>query len=339
MADARATPTAPGNRASRGATIADGINRALDEALTEDPRVMLIGEDIGVLGGVFRITDGLQAKHGADRVVDSPLAEAGLVGTAIGLALAGWRPVVEIQFDGFVFPALNQVCTHLARMPQRMDEPGLMPVVIRVPCGGRIRATELHSESPEAYFAHTPDLRVVAASTPDTARGLLKAAIRSQDPVVFLEPKRLYRRERVGLEDEVSDVSLDRARVLREGDDAMIVTYGPLVDVALSAHDRLAEAGRSVAVLDLVTLAPLDEMTLFDLARRSGRVVVASEGIARCSVSSHVVSRLATECFSQLRAAPRLVTAPDHPYPRADQEDAYLPSVQDVVNAVTEVMR
>jgi 2-oxoisovalerate dehydrogenase E1 component beta subunit len=320
-----------------GRTLADGINAALDEALTGDPSVILMGEDIGVLGGVFRITAGLRDRHGADRVIDSPLAEAGLVGTAIGLALNGWRPVVEIQFDGFVFPALNQICTHLARMPQRMGEPGMLPVVVRFPCGGRIRATELHSESPEAYFAHTPDLRVVAASTPDTVRALLGAAIASDDPVIFLEPKRLYRRGRVEPGDEIDDVALDRARLLRDGADALIVTYGPMTDIALAAGDQLAGRGIEVAVLDLVSLAPLDEAAILEHAARSGRVVVAGEGIARCSVSSHIVSLLATRCFGELRAAPRLLTAPDHPYPRADEEEDYLPGVADLVGAIEEL--
>jgi pyruvate dehydrogenase E1 component beta subunit len=338
MSEARPAPAASRHTGRRGNTLADGIKLALDQALAEDPSVMLVGEDIGMLGGVFRITDGLQAKYGADRVVDSPLAEAGLVGTAIGLALNGYRPVLEIQFDGFVFPALNQICTHLARMPQRMEEAGIVPVVVRFPSGGRIRATELHSESPEAYFAHTPDLRVVAASTPDTVRGLLLAAIRSDDPVIFLEPKRLYRRGRSEAADEIDDVSLERARLLRDGDDALIVTYGPMTDIAVAAHETVAERGIGAAVLDLVTLAPLDEETLFEQAARSGRVVVVSEGIRRCSVSSHVVSRLATTQFDALKAAPRLIAAADHPYPGADDEEAYLPGLEDIVAAVEEVM-
>lgn len=329
--------TATSTRARSGATLADGIQRALDEALAEDPRTLIVGEDVGRLGGVFRITAGLHDKYGGDRVIDSPLAEAGLVGTGIGLALNGFRPIIEIQFDGFVFPALNQICTHLARMPLRVKDPDLLPVTIRFPMGGRIRASELHSESPETYFAHSPDLRVVAASTPDTVRALLLAAIRSDEPFVFLEPKRLYRRYRVAPEDEVAEVDPGRARLLRDGGDALLVVYGPMVDIGLQAAEAAAEHGIEVAVLDLVSLAPLDEATLLEQAARSGRVVVASESIRRCSISSEVVSLLATEGFGALKAAPRLLTAPNRPYPPAHEEDAHLPSLDAIVNAIQEV--
>jgi len=329
--------TQAATRSRTGSTMADGIQRALDQALHEDPRALVMGEDVGRLGGVFRITAGLYDKYGADRVIDSPLAEAGLVGTGIGLALNGFRPIIEIQFDGFIFPALNQICTHVARMPLRMHDRALLPMTIRLPTGGRIRASELHSESPETYFAHSPDLRVVSASTPDTARALLLAAIRSDEPFVFLEPKRLYRRYRVEPEDEVAEVDPGRARLLRDGGDALLVVYGPMVDIALQAADTMADEGVQVAVLDLVSLAPIDTRTLLEQAARSGRVVVAAESIRRCSISSEVVSLLAVEGFGSLKCAPRLLTSPNRPYPPAHEEDEHLPSVQDITNALREV--
>jgi 2-oxoisovalerate dehydrogenase E1 component beta subunit len=323
----------------RGATMADGIHAALDAALAEDPTVMLVGEDIGRLGGVFRLTDGLQARYGTDRVVDSPLAEAGLVGTGVGLALNGFRPVIEIQFDGFIFPALNQICTHVARFPRRIGEPGAMPMTIRLPVGGRIRATELHSESPETYFAHTPDLRVVAASTPDTAQALLTAAIRADEPYIFLEPKRMYRRGRVEPEDVVTDVDPSKARLVREGGDLLLISYGPMLDVVLAAADDLADEGIEARVLDLVSLAPLDFETILSHAAELGRIVVVGEGIRRCSIASEVVATIASEGFKSLRAAPAIVTAPNRPYPPAQVEDEYLPSRDDVAQAAREVTR
>lgn len=335
-----ATTNAKRPRSRSGLTIADGLQTALDTALTEDPTTMIMGEDVGVLGGVFRITSGLRDKHGADRVVDTPLAEAGLVGTGVGLALNGMRPIIEIQFDGFIFPALNQICTHVARMGMRMSDPSIMPMTIRMPVGGRIRASELHSESPETYFAHTPDLRVIAASTPDTAGALLLEAIRSDEPCIFLEPKRLYRRDRVEPEHVVTDVDISKARRTREGDDALVISYGPMLDIATAAAEQLSERdGIEVGVLDLVSLAPLDQDTILTEAARSGRVVVAGEGIRRCSISSEVVSLLATEGFGALKAAPRLVTAPNRPCPPAHAEDEFLPHTADVVSALEEVLR
>jgi pyruvate dehydrogenase E1 component beta subunit len=319
--------------------MADAIRGALDQSLASDRKTIVMGEDVGRLGGVFRITDGLQVTYGPERVIDTPLAEAGLVGTAVGLALNGFRPIVEIQFDGFIFPALNQICTHVARMAIRTGESSVMPITIRVPVGGRFRATELHSESPETYFAYTPDLRVVAASTTDTAGALLRAAVASDQPYVFLEPKRLYRRGRVQPDDEVAAVDLTRARRLREGGDMLLVSYGPMIDFALAAADALAGEGIAASVLDLVTLAPLDTETILECAAESGRVVVAGEGIRRCSIASEVVSLLATDSFGALRTAPRIVSAPNKPYPSAQGEDGYLPSLDDVLQACREVVK
>jgi 2-oxoisovalerate dehydrogenase E1 component beta subunit len=332
------TTEAPRRRRT-GFTMAEAIGRALDQALADDDRTMIIGEDVGRLGGVFRLTAGLQEKYGAERVVDSPLAEAGLVGTAVGLALNGMRPVVEIQFDGFIFPALNQICTHVARLPLRMSDEGIVPMTIRMPVGGRIRASELHSESPETYFAHTPDLHVVACSIPETAKALVLAAIRADEPYIVLEPKRLYRRGRVEPENEIADVDPTRARLLSEGTDALLVSYGPLIDVALAAAEEVErEDGVSIGVLDLVSLAPLDHDTILAEATRSGRVVVAGEGIRRCSITSEVISLLATEAFGVLQAAPRAVTAPNRPYPPAHQEDEFLPHAHHITAALREVL-
>jgi pyruvate dehydrogenase E1 component beta subunit len=333
------TATPPRRTTRTGFTMADALHRALDDALTEDPTAMIIGEDVGLLGGVFRLTDGLQAKHGAERVVDSPLAEAGLVGTGVGLALNGMRPIIEIQFDGFIFPALNQINTHVARIPARLNDKNAMPMTIRMPVGGRIRATELHSESPETFFAHSPDLNVLAASTPDTARALLLAAIRSDEPYIFLEPKRLYRRGRIEPEAEIAEVDPTKARLLRDGGDALLIVYGPMVDIALQAAEALAAENIQVAVLDLVSLAPLDEATVLEQAARSGRVVMAAESIRRCSIASDVVALIATEGFASLKTAPRQLNSPNRPYPPAHEEDQHLPGVEDIITALREVLK
>jgi pyruvate/2-oxoglutarate/acetoin dehydrogenase E1 component len=323
----------PKRKPRPGFTMADAINKAMDEALGEDPTTMLIGEDVGRLGGVFRLSVGLQDKYGAERVVDTPLAEAGFSGAAVGLALNGMRPIVEIQFDGFIYPALNEIFTQVAKIPQRIDDPAAMPVTFRIPCGGRIRSPELHSESPEAYFAHTPDLHVVAAGDPRNARALLLAAIRSDEPYIYMESKRLYRRERIEPEDEVAELDPTKVRQIAEGEDLVIFTYGPMIDFAKAAAQELAEEGIGAAVVDLVSLAPLDEEGILEAAGRSGRVMVAAESIERCSVAASVIALLATKGFDSLRAAPRMVLAPNRPYPPARQEDDYLPSRDEVVAA------
>jgi 2-oxoisovalerate dehydrogenase E1 component beta subunit len=319
-------------------TLAQALNDGLREALATDDQVLLMGEDIGKLGGVFRITDGLYADFGADRVIDTPLAEAGMVGVAVGMALAGLKPVLEIQFDGFIFPALNQICCHVARMARRVAEPDAMSIVIRVPVGGRIRATELHAESPEAYFAHTPELRVVAASDPRTAGSLLLAAIRDSRPYIFLEPKRLYHRQRVARQDVIPDAALDRARIVKQGRDVLLVAYGPSMDIALGAAAEM-QPEVNVTVLDLVSLAPLDIAAVVSaVTANQGRLVVVTESIRRCSVASDLVSRIATDHFGALSAAPVVLSAPDEPYPAAIFEDDYIPSVAKVVQAVRSVV-
>lgn len=324
--------------ADRGVALADVLNGALDEILARDATALIIGEDVGTVGGVFRITQGLQRKHGNDRVMDAPLGEAGIVGTAIGLALNGFRPIVEIQFDGFLYPALNEICCHVAKYAARLDYSESLPLVIRLPVGGRIGAAEFHSESPEAYLAHTPDLRVVAASTPDTAAGLLSSAHADDAPYVFLEPKRLYRRTRIPATDQVGDVDPTRARVLRRGKDATLVTYGPCVPDALEASERLASEGVDVGVLDLVSLAPIDEATLLEEVATSGRVVAVAEAVQRCSVASEVVAIVAAQGFDVLRAPPRIVSAPNAPPPPPVREAAYFPNTDSVIPAVREAI-
>lgn len=322
-----------------GFNLGDAITNALDDALTEDPRTIVFGEDVGQLGGVFRITRGLQQRHGPDRVFDTPLGEAGIAGVAVGMALNGLRPVIEIQFDGFILPALNQLFGHLAKFPARIAEPGAMPVVVRVPVGGRIRAAEFHSESPEAYFCHTPDLRVIAASTAETARSLLLAAIRSDEPCIFLEPKRLYRRGRVAPETELADVDFSRARTLRDGEDVLLIAWGPSVPLAIEAAEALAAEGKEACVLDLVSLAPLDEVAIVEAAARIGRAVIVSEEIQRCSLASEVAALVACGAFADLRAPVRIVAAPNRPIPAASREHSYFPSLDDVLAAVKETSR
>jgi pyruvate dehydrogenase E1 component beta subunit len=331
---ARRAPSA----AARGFNLGDAITRGLDQSLAEDERVMLFGEDVGKLGGVFRISRGLQDKYGEDRVFDTPLSEAGIVGMSVGLALNGFRPIVEIQFDGFMFPAMNQICTHVARYPFRVGEPDALPLVIRIPVGGRFGGIELHSENPEAYFCHTPDLRVVAASQIETAQALLVAATRLAEPVIFLEPKRLYRRGRASEASRITDVALDKARMIREGGDVLIVTYGPSVPFALDAADAAEQQfGVSVGVLDLVSLAPIDEAAVLAAAAATGRVLVLTESIRRCSVASEVTALISTEVFSELKRPVRVLSSPNAPTPLAIDEDAYFPSPNEILTAVKEL--
>ncbi len=319
-----------------GVNLGDAITKGLDDALAEDPRTVVFGEDVGKLGGVFRITRGLQERYGSDRVFDTPLGEAGIAGVAVGMALNGFRPIIEIQFDGFIYPALNQLFGHVAKFPARISEQGAMPIVVRIPFGGRIRGAEFHSESPEAYFCHTPDLRVVAASNAETARSLLLSAIRSDEPYIFLEPKRLYRRGRISSDMEVNGIDPTQARVVREGDDVLLIAWGPSVALALEAAAKLEAEGTQACVLDLVSLAPLDESAILAAAKRLRRVVIVSEEIQRCSLASEVAARVATGAFSALQSPVRVVAAPNRPIPAASREQAYFPSCDDVVSAVWE---
>lgn len=313
-------------------TLGRAIGRALGDALAEDPAVVLMGEDIGRLGGVFRVTDGLQERFGADRVIDSPLAESAIVGTAVGMAYRGARPVVEIQFDGFVFPALDQIVTQVARLHYRTRGRVRMPLTIRLPYGGGIGSVEHHGESPEAYFAHTPGLRVVTASSPQEAYSTLRAAIASDDPVLFLEPKARYWTQGA-VDDEITS-DLESARLLTRGRDVTLAVYGPLVQTALDAATAAVDEGIEIEVLDLRSISPLDVDTVVESVERTGRLVVAHEAPAEASVASELITSVVERAFPALEAAPERVTGYDTPYPPSAIESHYLPGLDRILDAV-----
>jgi 2-oxoisovalerate dehydrogenase E1 component beta subunit len=313
-------------------TLGAAINAGLRKAMAEDDRVLILGEDVGVLGGVFRVTDGLHAEFGADRVVDTPLAESGIVGTAIGLALRGYRPVCEIQFDGFVYPAFDQIVSQLAKMRARSGGLLELPVVIRIPVGGGIGAVEHHSESNEAYFAHTAGLRVVSCSNPDDAFHMIQQAVHSDDPVIFYEPKRRYW-DKGEVADEPSR-GLHQAAVLRTGTDCVLAAHGPTVATARAAAAAAAEDGYSVAVVDLRSISPLDLSTLRDVVRTTGRLVVVHEASTFFGLGAEVAAAITEQCFFDLQAPVLRVGAYNMPYPPARVEDLFLPDVDRVLDAI-----
>jgi 2-oxoisovalerate dehydrogenase E1 component beta subunit len=317
--------------------IAKAINAGLRQAMARDPKVLLFGEDIAELGGVFRVTEGILNQFGPKRIMNSPIAESGIVGTAIGLAMRGYRPVVEIQFDGFIFPAFDQITTQLAKMQNRSEGFHQMPVVIRVPFGGGIGAVEHHSESPEAYFAHTAGLRVVSPSNPNDAYWMIQQAIASNDPVMFFEPKRRYwQKGPVNL--DTPPMPLHAARVLREGTSATIACYGPMVTVALQAAEIAAEEGISLEVIDIRSLSPIDFTTIVDSVKKTGRLVVASEASNFVSVSSEIAARVAEQAFYHLEAPVLRVGGFDVPYPPAKLEELFLPDADRILEAVDRIL-
>ncbi|WUG43460.1 alpha-ketoacid dehydrogenase subunit beta [Kitasatospora sp. NBC_00458] len=313
-------------------SIAKALNDALRKSLESDPKTVLMGEDIGKLGGVFRITDGLQKDFGEDRVIDTPLAESGIVGTAIGLALRGYRPVVEIQFDGFVYPAFDQIVSQLAKMHARALGHVKMPVTVRIPYAGGIGAVEHHSESHEAYFAHTAGLRVVSPSNAHDAHWMLRQAIESDDPVIFLEPKRRYwDKGEVGVS---ADLGLYDARIVRPGSDATLIAYGPMVKVCLEAAAAAEEDGRRLEVIDLRSLSPVDFTALEESVKRTGRGIVVHEAPVFLGMGAELAARLTERCFYHLEAPILRVGGYHAPYPPSRVEEAFLPDLDRVLDAV-----
>lgn len=314
-------------------TMAQALNRALADALAADPSVVVFGEDVGALGGVFRITDGLTARFGESRCFDTPLAESGIVGTAVGMAMNGMRPVVEMQFDAFAYPAFEQIVDHVAKMGNRTQGRVRLPLVIRIPYAGGIGGVEHHSDSSEAYYVHTPGLTVVSPVTPQDAYGLLRAAIAHPDPVIFLEPKKLYwSTGEVDVEAPLPEIG--RARVAREGDDATLIAYGPSVPVALAAAEAAADDGRSIGVVDLRSLVPFDDETVCAAVRRTGRAVVVAEAPGFASMAAEIVARVSERCFHHLLAPVGRVTGFDTPFAPPKLERFYLPDVDRVLDAV-----
>ena len=320
--------------------IVQAINQGIRRAMESDPQVLLMGEDIGKLGGVFRATEGLQKDFGEDRVIDTPLAESGIVGTAIGLALYGYRPVVEIQFDGFVYPAFDQIVVQLARMRYRSAGALHLPITLRMPFGGGIGSVEHHGESPEAYFASTPGLRVVACADPTDAYWMIQQAIASDDPVIFLEPKRRYYQK--GELDTTADLasvpSMYKAKVLVEGSDCTLICYGPTVATCLQAARLAHDDGVNLEVIDLRSLSPLDLSTLEISVKKTGRAIVVHEASSSGGIGGEVGQCLMQSCFYHLKAPVLRVTGYDTPYPPSRIEDDYLPDADRILDAVEKSM-
>jgi 2-oxoisovalerate dehydrogenase E1 component beta subunit len=317
-------------------TLAKAINTGLRDAMRDDPKVMLLGEDIGALGGVFRVSDGLQAEFGPRRVVDTPLAESGIIGTAVGLAYRGYRPVCEIQFDGFIYPAFDQIVAQVAKLHYRTRGAVTMPITIRVPFGGGIGAAEHHSESPEAYFAHTSGLRVIAVSNPQDAYSLLRQAIASDDPVLYFEPKRRYH-VKGEVTEQLGD-SMERAVIVTPGTDVTLVAYGALVSIARDAAVAAADEGTSVEVIDLRSLAPVDYATVEASVRKTGRLVVTHEAAQSGGIGGEILSSITERCFTYLETAPVRVTGWDIPYPAAKLEAHHLPDLDRMLDGVDRAM-
>jgi 2-oxoisovalerate dehydrogenase E1 component beta subunit len=318
-------------------TLAKGLNAGLRPAMENDPKVVVMGEDVGKLGGVFRITDGLQKDFGEDRVIDTPLAESGILGTAVGLALRGYRPVCEIQFDGFVYPAYDQIVSQVAKFHFRSQGKVKMPIVIRIPFGGGIGAVEHHSESPEAQFAHTPGLKVVACSNPVDGYFMIQQAIACDDPVVFLEPKRQYHADKAELDESLGLADADplfSSRVVREGNDLTLLAYGPTVKTAMQSAEAAAGEGKSIEVVDLRTLSPLDMEPVLASVRKTGRAVVAHEAHVNLGMGSEIAARITEECFYNLEAPVMRVGGFDTPYPPSRIEEEWLPDLDRVLDAV-----
>jgi len=313
--------------------MAKALNEGLRAAMTADDRVLLMGEDIGTLGGVFRVTEGLKAEFGENRVLDTPLAESGIIGTAIGLAMRGFRPVCEIQFDGFIYPGFDQITSQLAKLTARHEGSQTFPVVIRVPYGGHIGAVEHHQESPEAYFAHTAGLRVISPATSHDAYWMIQEAISSNDPVLFFEPKSRYW-QKGEVDFSAPETGMHASRVVREGTDATLVGHGAMVSVLLTAAEIAAEEGTSLEVVDLRSLSPIDYGPLLASVQKTGRLVVAQEAPGHASVGSEVAATIAERAFYSLQAPVLRVSGFDVPFPPAKLEASFLPDADRVLEAV-----
>jgi len=334
MTDTIAPPEASlAERETEVMPLGRAINAGLRQAMIDDPRVLLLGEDIGTLGGVFRVTEGLQSQFGAKRVIDTPLAESGIVGSAIGLAMRGFRPVCEIQFDGFIFPGFDQITSQLAKITNRHEGAMQMPVVIRVPYGGHIGAVEHHQESPEAYFAHTAGLRSVSPSTPHDAYWMIQEAIRSNDPIMFFEPKSRYW-PKGPVDFRSPGVPLHASRVVRVGTEVTVLGHGAMVSVLLQAAEIAAEEGISIEVIDLRSLSPVDYGPILESVRKTGRLVVAQEAPGNVSVGSEIAATVAEKAFYSLEAPVLRVSGFDTPFPPAKLESIYLPDADRVLEAV-----
>jgi len=313
--------------------LAKAITEGLKVAMSQDPSVMLMGEDIAQLGGVFRVTEGLQEEFGPNRVIDTPLAESGIVGTAIGLAMRGYRPVCEIQFDGFLYPAFDQIVTQLAKLTARHEGTQSFPVVIRIPYGGHIGAVEHHQESPEAYFAHTAGLRVVAPATPHDAYWLIQDAIASNDPVIYLEPKSRYW-HKGPIDTTASGAQMGQARVVRQGSDLTLIGHGAMVSVMHQAAEIAQSEGVSLELIDLRSLSPIDYDTILDSVRRTGRAIVAQEAPGNASVGSEIAATLTEKAFYVMEAPVLRVSGFNTPFPPARLESLYLPDADRILDAV-----
>lgn len=317
-------------------SLTQAINAGLRRALEDDPKVVLLGEDIGTLGGVFRVTDGLMKDFGSHRVIDTPLAESAIIGTAVGLAYRGFRPVCEIQFDGFIYPGFDQIVSQVAKLHARTNGKVRMPMTIRVPFGGGIGSPEHHSESPEAYFVHTSGLRVISPSNPQDAYTMLRQAIASDDPVLYFEPKRRYHTKgEVELEGALASApAMGSARVVEPGTDVTLVAYGPLVKTAVDAASAAAAEGISVEVIDLRSLSPVDYATVQESVQRTGRLVVTHEAARTLGLGAEIAATITERCFNYLESAPVRVTGFDIPYPPSKLEKHHLPDLDRILDGV-----
>ena len=320
-------------------TMVEALNLAMDQEMARDENVCLLGEDIGINGGVFRTTKNLQQKHGETRVMDTPLAECGIVGTAVGMAIYGVRPVVEIQFSGFTMQAFDQIEQNMARLRNRTQGKYSIPMVLRTPYGGGIRAVEHHSESREAYWAHTPGLKVVIPSGPRNARALLVASIREDDPIVFYEPKAVYRAFREEVPDEPEVMEIGKAEVVREGSDITLISYGAMMRPCREAVEDLSDdCNINVELIDLLTISPMDTETLSNSVQKTGRCVIVHEGHKTCGIASEIMARLNESVFEYLEAPIKRITGFDIPFPYFQVEEHFLPESEEIANAIKETL-